>query len=113
MDWSEDKTASRPAFVMNEDPRYTVERWGLGGWQAYYWPHVRINPDHQSLGTAAEAQKFAEAHRNSPEQRIVRAQQLIGLYGGIAGDHHRAWVIRSIGAVLTGREPDYTDQDAP
>lgn len=112
MDWTQDKTASRPAYVMDEDPRYTVERWGLGSWQAYCHG-IRINPDHQSLGTAAEAQQFAEAHRNSPEQRIVRAQQLIGLYGGIAGDHHRAWVIASIGAVLAGREPDFADRDAP
>ncbi len=112
MEWDQDKTASRPTFVMDADPRYMVERWGLGSWQAYFHGN-RINPDHQSLGSAAEAQKFAEAHRNSPEQRIVRAQQLISLYGGIAGEDHRVWVIRSIGAVLAGREPDFTEAGAP
>ena len=76
MDWTQSTTAARPTYVMDGDQRYTVERWGLGSWQAYFHGN-RINPDHQSLGTAAEAQRFAEAHRNSPEQRIARAVKII------------------------------------
>jgi hypothetical protein len=112
MDWTKNTTASRPTFVLDADPRYMVEQWGLGSWQAYYHGS-RINPDHQSLGTAAEAQKFAETHRNSPEQRIIRAQEIIIKFGGVPGDRHRAWVIRSIGAILSGLEPDFTDPDVP
>jgi hypothetical protein len=112
VNWTEDKTASRPTFVMDADSPYMVEQWGLGSWQVYYHGN-RINPDHQSLGTAAEAQKFAEAHRDAPAQRIVRVQTFIARYGGIPGDYHRAWAIRSISAILAGREPDYTDGAAP
>lgn len=112
MDWTQDKTAARRTFVMETDPRYMVESWGIGSWQAWF-DGYRISPDDISLGSRGEAQKFAEEHRDSYEQRIVRAQLVISLYGRIAGDHHRAWVIRSIGAVLAGREPDYTDPSAP
>jgi hypothetical protein len=112
MDWDQDKTASRPTYVMDVDPRYMVERWGLGSWTAWF-DGYRISPDDTSLGSRDEAQKFAEEHRNAPEQRIVRAQQLISLYGSRAGEGHRAWVIRSIGAVLAGREPDYSAPGTP
>lgn len=112
MDWSEDKSSTDKTFVMDADSRYMVERWGLGSWTAWF-DGYRISADTVSLGSRAEAQKFAEAHRDAPEQRIVRAQRLIREFGAIAGDHHRAWVIRSVQAVLAGREPDYTDQNAP
>lgn len=112
MDWTQDKTAARRTFVMDIDPRYMVESWGIGSWQVWF-DGYRISPDDASLGSREVAQKFAEEHRDSPGQRIERAQLIISLYGRTAGDRHRAWVIRAIQSVLVGREPDYTDPDKP
>ena len=112
MDWKKNATASRPTFVLDADSRYTVMQWGLGSWQAYYHGN-RINPDHLSLGSRSAAQALAEEHRNSPERRIERAQEIIIKFGGVPGERHRAWVIRSISAVLVGLEPDFDHPDAP
>lgn len=77
MNWTQNKMAARPTWVMDADPRYTVEQWGLGSWQVYLHG-FRINPDHQSLGSRLDAMDFAVAHRNSPEQKLARLAELTG-----------------------------------
>jgi hypothetical protein len=40
----------------------------------------------------------------TPEDRIVKALDIAVHYGGIDGDHHKAWVIDQIVRVLTGEK---------
>jgi hypothetical protein len=109
VNWTEDKTASRPTFVMDADPRYTVMQWGLGSWQVYYHGN-RINPDHLSLGNKSVAMAFAEAHYSAPEQRIARAVDLIGKYANTDGAHHKQWVLNKVVQTLTGGATRLSDE---
>jgi hypothetical protein len=101
MDWEEDKTASRKTYVMAGDRRYMVEQWGLGSWTAWF-DGLMIHRNDMSLGSRAEAQAFAELHRDAPEQRIERAMDLIMRYGGTDGAHHKQWVLNKVALTLSG-----------
>ena len=49
-------------------------------------------------------QEFTIAHEKSPiplESRINEAIHLIVRYGGIDGDHHKAWVLDQVCRILT------------
>jgi hypothetical protein len=37
-----------------------------------------------------------------PEDKITDALELLGRYGGIDGDHHKAWVLDQIARILIG-----------
>jgi hypothetical protein len=52
-------------------------------------------------------------NKDSAEGRISSALHFARTYGQIQGDHHRAWVIEQITAVLEGRPADGSRGIAP
>ena len=40
------------------------------------------------------------------EERIMKALELIGQYGGIDGGHHKQWVLDQVVRTLTGSDYD-------
>jgi hypothetical protein len=49
-----------------------------------------------------------EDEREEPsEEQVVNALDIILQYGGIEGDHHRAWVIDQVVRALLGTEDEY------
>ena len=48
----------------------------------------------------------------TPEGRIAKAILLAVEYGGIGGDHHKAWVIDQMVRILAGDEYEKTVREA-
>lgn len=43
----------------------------------------------------------------SSQKKIKKALELINEYGGIEGDHHKAWVLDQLVRILTGYDKGY------
>lgn len=55
-------------------------------------------------GSMRTCRKLGTRRRTSTDDRIVIAMEVIERFGGIDGDHHKAWVIDQVARALKGND---------